>query len=750
MAFFNFLDDQDSSCKPANRWVSLIPLAMVLFAVVYNLYSLYPEVGIQAPDLNDRVLHLAALDRASAVLDIGTGFTDPWLDSIGMGYPLFHHYQHLPYLAPSLVQAMSLGSFQLFDLLIWTNYLLLALFPIAVYWSMRRFGFGRFPAASGSLVAPLISTDALFGLEFGSYIWRGQGLYTQLWGMVLLPPALALGYGVLRDGRGYLGATVLLGATLMSHLLLGYIAFLAMGVIVLVPAMGLWTRGVTLLELRRRVLRLAILSAVVFAVTSYFIVPFLLDGSYLNRSIWELAEKYDSYGANRVLGTLFKGDLFDFGRLPVFTILAAAGLAVCLRQWRQERFRVPVVILVLFLLIYFGRPTWGPLLNLLPMGQNLHLHRFIAGVHLGGILLVGMGLALPWQWALSRSSMRYLLVAAVITVALLLPMYMERSSYLEQNATWMGDTQRAFQSEQQDIDGLLEMIDTLPPGRVYAGLAGNWGSEYKVGSVPVYAVLSGRSVDSLGYLYHALSLNSDAQVLFDEARSEHYNLFNVRYVVAPADRVFPEFVQPLQDFGRHRMYEVASTGYFDLVGSELSFSGGKKEFYPAASTWLTGGLPGVKQHPSIDFSGESEGPDPAFRLSNAEYLIQQAETLDGPTPGHVSAEGIGSNTYVAEVRVERESMLMLKSTYHPNWHAFVDGVETETVMLMPSYVGVKLLRGNHIVRLQYQSRPLRATLLLAGLILIAPIERYREEIGLWVTSEIAARIARFKKGLTGK
>jgi hypothetical protein len=548
------LDDQDSSGKAANRSVALIPLAMVLFAVVYNLYNLYPEVGIQPPDLNDRVLHLAALDRASSVLDIGTGFTDPWLDAIGMGYPLFHHYQHLPYLAPSLIQVISLESFQLFDLLIWTNYLLLALFPISVYWSMRRFGFGRFPAATGSLVAPLISTDALFGLEFGSYIWRGQGLYTQLWGMFLLPPALALGYAVLREGRGYVGATLLLGATLMSHLLLGYIALLAMGVIALVPAMGPWTSGLTLLEVRRRVMRLALLSVLVFAVTSYFIVPFLLDGSYLNRSVWEIAGKYDSYGYEWVLGTLIKGDLFDFDRLPVVTILAAVGLAVCLRQWREERFRIPVAIFVVFLLIYFGRPTWGPLLNLLPMGQNLHLHRFIAGIHMGGILLVGMGLAIPWQWALSRSNMRYLFVPAVITVALLFPIYTERSSYLEQNATWMRDTQRAFQNEQQDIDGLMEMIDTLPPGRVYAGLAGNWGSEYKVGSVPVYAMLSAGSVDSLGYLYHALSLNSDVQVHFDETRPEHYNLFNVRYVVAPGDRIFPEFVQPLQEFGRHRLY----------------------------------------------------------------------------------------------------------------------------------------------------------------------------------------------------
>ena len=151
LAFLDFLNDGDPPEKPAHRLVALIPLVMVLFAVAYNFYSLYPEVGIRVLDLNDRVLLLAALDRASSSLALGTGFTDSWLDSIGMGYPLFHHYQHLPYLAPALVQAISMESFELSDLLIWTNYLLLALFPIPVYWGMRRFGFIRFPAASGSL-----------------------------------------------------------------------------------------------------------------------------------------------------------------------------------------------------------------------------------------------------------------------------------------------------------------------------------------------------------------------------------------------------------------------------------------------------------------------------------------------------------------------------------------------------------------------------------------------------------------------
>ena len=93
-------------------------------------------------------------------------------------------------------------------------------------------------------------------------------------------------------------------------------------------------------------------------------------------------------------------------------------------------------------------------------------------------------------------------------------------------------------------------------------------------------------------------------------------------------------------------------------------------------------------------------------------------------------------------------MLMLKSTYHPNWHAYVDDVEAEAVMLMPGYIGVKLPPGDHLVRMEYKSRPLRGILLITGLLilpLIALVERGRERISRWWRRLIPGRIAVLKK-----
>jgi hypothetical protein len=702
----------------------VVSVLLLLAAITFNLYWLWAEVAISVPQLNDGVLHQLLLGRTVSALVLNESVTDRWLPSIGLGYPLFHYYQHFAYLPPALVEYFSVFvlhvALPIGDLLSWTSYLLLCLFPVSIYWSMRRLDFERLAAAFAALAASLIATNGLYGLDYNSYTWSGSGLYTQLWGMLLLPPALAQGYVVLKTGRGYFWGVLLLAALLLSHLVLGYIALVSFVAVALFIAISRWDLSAIRAAIWRGGPRLAILLALTALVTAYFFVPFLTENAYMNRSVWELSEKYNSYGYQWVLGALFKGQLFDYGRFPSLTLLAAAGLAFCIMRWREERYRIPVILFVVWLLLYFGRPTWGALLNLLPMSRDLQMHRFIAGVHLAGLVLVGIGLAAPWSWAISRGAGRYLLATALLTVLLLYPVYRERGAYFAQNATWMQESQQAVAAEQPDLTALMDTLSSLPPGRIYAGLGANWGKKtYRVGDVPVYALLTSNGFDSVGYLYHALSLNGDVQVLFDENRADEYNLFNIRYVVAPIDRPFPAFVKPIRDFGRHRLYKVDTTGYFDVVDAPLSFAGAKGDWYPAASAWLKGSLPQAKIHPSISLSGTNSESAAALPLSQASTLIAQQASVPHPAPGRILAESVEPNIYQAKVAVDRASMVMLKSTYHPNWHAWVDGVEVRPVMLMPSYIGVPVAPGQHLVQLEYRPQPLRGDLLIMGLLILA-------------------------------
>ena len=71
--------------------------------------------------------------------------------------------------------------------------------------------------------------------------------------------------------------------------------------------------------------------------------------------------------------------------------------------------------------------------------------------------------------------------------------------------------------------------------------------------------------------------------------------------------------------------------------------------------------------------------------------------------------------------MQRESVLLLKASYHPNWKATVDGVDSDTMMLMPSFVGIELPPGGHHVRIEYQPRRLRAVLLVFGLLILVAV-----------------------------
>ena len=714
----------------------------LLVAVGFNLTYLYPGVAGDVLDGNDSVLHLLLARAAVEAITQGQDFADPWQGTMSMGFPLFHYYQHLPHIGLALVHVLTLQAFPLADLLHWTTYLLLSLFPLSIYWSLRRFGFDRISSAMGGLVAPLAATNGLYGFSFASYVFAGWGLYSQLWGMVLLPPALAVSYHVLRDGRGYFWATLLLAATLMSHLMYGYMVFLTLGALTFIQPAHLLNPKTFLEAMWRQWRRLIILFLLVVAVTSYFLVPLFLDIPYFNQSIWLDPIKFGSWGHSTVLTGLVGGGIYDFDRFPSLTYLAFAGFVICLFRWREERYLIPVSIFLIWLLLYFGRTSWGPLIDLLPMSRYLHMHRFIAGVHLGGIFLIAVALATHWRWAVSRPSFWSLWCvsgALVLTLLVLLPVYSERRSYLERNALRLSESQQWLSVEEQDLNDLLEKLGQLPPGRVYAGqqMPGgrrHWSDTYNVGGIHVYDMLHAAGLDMMGNHYHAYSLNSDVLINFDERRWDHYNLYNARYVVAPEGRKFPAFVQPLRQFGRHRLYQVETTGYFDLVNSNLSFAGEGADVYTAASSWLASSLPIVKQHPRVSVSGAFRGNERPLPLSAAGDVFPAVEAFAGPFRGAVVSEEAGSNFFAADVNVERESMLLLKATYHPNWRATVDGVKTETVMLMPSFVGVPLTPGDHKVRMEYRPRRLRLILLCLGLLnlsLIALAEMRGEAFYRW-------------------
>ena len=110
-----------------------------------------------------------------------------------------------------------------------------------------------------------------------------------------------------------------------------------------------------------------------------------------------------------------------------------------------------------------------------------------------------------------------------------------------------------------------------------------------------------------------------------------------------------------------------------------------------------------------------------IRWESLPAILENMTFEAGAPRGEVLSERVGSNSYVADVQVSRASMLMLKQTFHPGWHVTIDGRNAETVMLMPSYVGVELTPGLHHVRFEYRPPRSRFPLLLLGLLALPTV-----------------------------
>jgi hypothetical protein len=695
-----------------------IAFILVFFAIVFNAIFLWPEVAVSTYSINDEVLHLTATKEASSALHQNLDPTDFWFTRIGLGFPIFHYYQFLPHLILAGLDQVT-SSFlplpRLFDI---SRYLLLVFFPLSIFWAMRRFGFDYEAAGLSSLIASLLSTNALYGIEYRSYLWRGFGLYTQLWAMFLLPLALAEIYRTIKNEGSWFWPVFLSALVLLSNLIYGYILVVtAILFIFLKPDIH---------EIFSRFKRLAGIFICTVLVTACFFVPFILDLSFLNRSGWEDPVKYNSYGAFEVLKNLFTGNLFDYGRLPILTLLFFLAAVIVITQWKKEKYRLLLVVTLFWLLVYFGRASWGDLVNILPFSQDLHFQRFIGGFQLGAVMVIGAGLSLTWQWieknSLKNYSVKIVILAGILVLLILSPVFLERAHFYEQNTQVKIENQNAFLSKSKEISEITETIHNLPPGRVYAGLPADYGNDphEKIGIVPLYAIVPQQGFDSFGYAYYAFPLSTDVRLNFNNTRIEQYNLYNIRYILLPKTWTPPDFYSKIREFEDFTLYRVPTTGYFDLVDVPAIFYGDKTGFYYPNTKWLSSFLPKQKQHPIIDLGNKPENIPglPVFSFQEVDEKTLSNLIQVHHSGGEIYNENISTNQYRAQFVAIRESYLMLKTNYHPGLDVTLDDKKVVPVMLAPGFIGIKVEPGMHQVIFSYQPPSYRLPLFILSVLVL--------------------------------
>jgi len=685
------LDDtaDQESARSGARW---IPFSLLSLSALFGVIVLKGET-LYAQNQNDSAFHLLMVRWASGQLHHGRWPFDGWFPYFALGSSFFHHYQSLPHTLTAFLANLTGAGDQ--TLYLWFLYVLLALWPLAVYVGARLLEWSNWTAASAAAISPLLVSTPAYGYEHGSYTWQGYGIYGQLWGMWLLPIAWGLTWRAVTRGKHYAAAAVALALTIACHFITGYLAVLTVGVWVIV----LGKTGFV-----RRVGRAAVATVGGLLVASWVLVPLIADTKWTARTEYYKGTIFnDSFGAEKILAWLFTGQIFDGKRsFPVITILFFLGIVVCILRARGDiRARALLGVFTLSLFLFFGRRTWHHLIDFLPGMRDVQIHRFIMGVHLAGIFIAGVGLGWLLRTAYSEANRRvparYALAAGAAAVALcvgvLAPAWIERLHYDNRGTALIRSQEGYDATAGRDVDRLVDIVKKRHDGRVYAGLRANWGPQYRVGSVPVQAWLADRGIDAIGLVFRTItSLSTDIEVAFDENNPAQYQMLNIRYVLVPSDRKPSVPARLIASAGSNRLYEVRTSGYFQVVDRAASVSANRTNIEAATRPFRNSQLAVQGIYPSVAFAGVRPLP-PTYEGSRpppgpAGSVIRQSNALQ-------------NGIFDATVEARRHAVVLLKATYDPRWTVTVDGQRAKPEMMAPSLVGVEVPPGRHVVRFKY-------------------------------------------------
>jgi hypothetical protein len=201
---------------------------------------------------------------------------------------------------------------------------------------------------------------------------------------------------------------------------------------------------------------------------------------------------------------------------------------------------------------------------------------------------------------------------------------------------------------------------------------------------------------------------------------------NVRYLILPADRRPSVPARLLASSGRHRLYEVKTTGYLQVVDRAPAIEADRTNLEEKTRSFSRSDLASRSIYPGIAFAG-GQGPPPTFTGASPPPGTPGRVLSQGATP----ANGVFSGTVVAN----RAAVVLLKSSYDRRWTATVDGESVKPVMMAPSLVGVDVPQGRHVVRFEYKPYGKYPLLLSLGLISLLGLGLYPHR------AAIAARLS---------
>ncbi len=741
--------------KTIQKWIAI---GMLLLATGFALW-LYRNEPTSQIDPNDNAFQYALIDRTNTMWDYATitcrgnifchvsYLIDHWVPNWAEGYNLPNYYSHVP-------QILIVGSYRLFSSIMQNSifhipysftlfqyyhtiiYILLASLPIVMFFAFRILSFPWMAAGFAALFALLISTDGLYGIDQTSFLWRGWGLSSQLFALIWFPLAIAAAIRYTTNINDKcpmpnaklfsIPSILFLTFTTMGHLGIGMMAWMATTVIAFSPVVFAFFDKESAKALGRQVVRsikqTCTLIIPTFLLLSYWIIPVFTGSGYHNTSVWDPVWKFNSFGIIEVITKFVGGELFDFGRLPIMTALIVIGLFVTLSADETKKHIRPFGILFFFFLImFFGRTTWGGLIDLIPGMSDFHGHRFIVGLHLAGLFLAPIGVMwltetiTTFLAKLLRIKNSLLCIGSYLFIGLLAYILLTPHiiSYTTYNDTLIANGNSAYEEAKSDMDLLMATLTKLQSsqaGRIYA-LRGSEGSNFQIASSPYYMQLSTYGFPTVLWLPETWSPNSDTEQFFIEENPAHYNLYNIRYVVASPDKKPQTFWKPLQTTKHWILYEVDTNGYVGIGYSPSVVASQKTDFINLVHLWIQSDNPKNAVFPELQIAKKIQPttlpnfsmidlvtyqtPDNKLHSLFAEppIYMDTTKTLETPPMQVLSQTNDHDMMFTATVEITKSCptcVVILKQTYHPNWKVTVNGKTAELIEVFPSYAAVRL------------------------------------------------------------
>jgi hypothetical protein len=699
--------------------LGLITLAMM--AIYAHMFA-----GELAGD--DLTFHMAESARIADCLRVGD--FDLWNPSANAGFASAYYYQVVPQLI-SAIPAAVFGHHLLFFQL--SVFLPLVLAPAAAYRGMRLVGATPWQAVIAALAIGFTNGESRWGT--GNAGTFQVGLYTQTWALAAFP--LALGHAVrwATEARGLApaiawGAFVTLchpfaGVALGIALVAGWFAQFVLAAtdaalaalgrrlgsrIAGDPGRGAWSAMVAALGQRWRnppprrwfpeLVRLALLGACLFVAWMPIWLPLIIDyagfGGFPHRVNDEVGP-----GFATLLRWYVHGGILDFSRpvvltwtLPVVALLARARFlrwlwapAVVYAVWlglgphlgKTDDDLIPAVRFLGAMQVMMSLAAGAGFLVLCRAIWNLPESSAVFRPVRRALIAVSPASARDWARGASLSYAARTAIAAI--AAMLLVVLIPRGATA---LAWRVHVLPDYPASHGDqLKAIAMLLQSQPPGRkqVGAGSENHWWNllSYEYGRRPALLMMGGGGLQA--------SPNYDFLWNTSKDFLRNARVYDAPYLVTqranPGAIAGAETLFETRDYLVRRLPAPGLVSPVEVTGTLPA--GTKKAVRMAALDWLRSPQATEDRVLAYQGSGGAGGP-PHGRVVRA---FRQDSPGDAPD-------------IVAEVDAGAPTTFMARESWHPRWHAYIDGAEAPVRRVTPDFVAVDAPAGAHRIAFRFQ------------------------------------------------